>query len=531
MSPSNDPQAEMESYRDPTSHARLRSNNSTGQGISLLIYSIPPHYGQGTGNIISGILAAVLFGEEFGRTVCIEGSSEKASFDSAFRWRDVEHGRLCDEVLTKNKLLPHQQKQQQTPPIPRDPPSSETPLLFSIPPMDESNTIRQNNFDSTAIQSECAMKDILGNHNDYPVLYYTGNTYPRWPVNPSQGGVDGGNGAETETTIIGRPTPRNIFEEYFEPTPSLLGVLPWMVDNPPAVVVHLRQGDDTYDKRDGLDEQTLSLLASYNFSSGDVASSPAGPIPSPSRSIPPPLKNDHVFLVTNQVGWYERFSQWSHPPWSLVHHSAQPKLVWGGPQRRDDGRSQQRYLKGSNISSTSAAQLHQQLGSPAAASAAPPTREEKEKVASLQMWSDWYTLLNAQRIYHTHSDFSLSAARWNQNIVSWTIRGVEAVSAATRNGTVTTMQADNVDSATAEGGGGGGDTRNYRLVLGRDFDDIIDPVRRLVDRTETDLLHCDPSKQAAEIQSFEDTKFKQSLDMLLQRRHERFHSVLHMLLH
>mmetsp|Transcript_60348 Transcript_60348/g.148079 ORF Transcript_60348/g.148079 Transcript_60348/m.148079 type:complete len:202 (-) Transcript_60348:195-800(-) len=39
----------------------------------------------------------------------------------------------------------------------------------------------------------------------------------------------------------------------------------------------------------------------------------------------------------------------------------------------------------------------------------------------MQMWSDWYTLLNSKLIYHTHSDFSISAARWNQNILSWTI--------------------------------------------------------------------------------------------------------------
>jgi hypothetical protein len=31
---------------------------------------------------------------------------------------------------------------------------------------------------------------------------------------------------------------------------------------------------------------------------------------------------------------------------------------------------------------------------------------------NLQMWADWYMLLQAKTIYHTHSDFSNSAAHW-----------------------------------------------------------------------------------------------------------------------
>ena len=33
----------------------------------------------------------------------------------------------------------------------------------------------------------------------------------------------------------------------------------------------------------------------------------------------------------------------------------------------------------------------------------------------LQMWSDWYTIFHAQRVYHIHSHFSLSAVHWKNN--------------------------------------------------------------------------------------------------------------------
>jgi hypothetical protein len=39
----------------------------------------------------------------------------------------------------------------------------------------------------------------------------------------------------------------------------------------------------------------------------------------------------------------------------------------------------------------------------------------------IQLWADWYTLVIAKLIYHTHSDFSISAIHW-QNIDSKTKR-------------------------------------------------------------------------------------------------------------
>jgi hypothetical protein len=39
------------------------------------------------------------------------------------------------------------------------------------------------------------------------------------------------------------------------------------------------------------------------------------------------------------------------------------------------------------------------------------------------MWSDWYTVIMAKYVIHTHSDFSLSAIHW-MNIDSKTIHGL-----------------------------------------------------------------------------------------------------------
>ena len=44
---------------------------------------------------------------------------------------------------------------------------------------------------------------------------------------------------------------------------------------------------------------------------------------------------------------------------------------------------------------------------------------------TLQMWSDWYTILKAEEVYHTLSEFSLSAIRWSHDHASgYTIQGV-----------------------------------------------------------------------------------------------------------
>jgi hypothetical protein len=82
----------------------------------------------------------------------------------------------------------------------------------------------------------------------------------------------------------------------------------------------------------------------------------------------------------------------------------------------------------------------------------------------VQMWADWYTLLNAQRIYHTASDFSLSAARWNRRIESWTIRG------------------RSVDD---------GSLPSAKLLLQSDFEEENeDYMLQLVQRNSTQLQYC-----------------------------------------
>jgi hypothetical protein len=42
------------------------------------------------------------------------------------------------------------------------------------------------------------------------------------------------------------------------------------------------------------------------------------------------------------------------------------------------------------------------------------------KRETLQMFADWYTILTAKMVYHTHSDFSISAIHW-QNLPSKSI--------------------------------------------------------------------------------------------------------------
>lgn len=129
---------------------------------------------------------------------------------------------------------------------------------------------------------------------------------------------------------------------------------------PPQVVVHLRAGDPWNDKRRGLDDNTLVKLG---------------------EALPV-----NTFLVTNKVAWYQFFSerfQWTNPGWGVVRHSALQDVVWGADPK-----------KGKNVPQ------------------------------NLQLWSDWYTILKAKKVWHTHSDFSLSAIHW-MNIDSKTIQGVD----------------------------------------------------------------------------------------------------------
>jgi hypothetical protein len=310
------------------------------------------------------------------------------SFKRAFELNQVLHQETCDRILQRVRK------------------GNDSTLKPNV-----SNTIVQNNYDQkSSEQSECSMSELLSNHRGFPIVYYEGNTYPRWP-----------------NIVISK---RDRFRERFQPTQALKDTLPWKESEPPPVVAHLRQGDSDRDHRDGLDEKTLSLLARESF---------LETIESPSV----------VFLVTNNVEWYARFPDWSHPSWSKVHHSALRSISWGGGdldhQRKDD--------------------------------------------SDLQMWADWYTLLSARKIYHTASDFSRSASRWNEKIESWTIRG------------------SNEDG----------------LVLKKDGEGSLHGgVPKLVDRATNELWFCGKSTPSAEEQMHvQEKRERQLLDLVRARKRQR----------
>ncbi|VEU34288.1 unnamed protein product [Pseudo-nitzschia multistriata] len=363
----------------------------------ILVFRFPPyHTGQGIGNVVSGVLAAHLLAEEFHRTIChaphpkdeaaiatgkdasAAGRGPHASFHKAFAWKDPAHAERCDRALgggatrsVGNSTGAH---------------------------ANTHTTIVQNNYDATSEQSECRMKDILSNHEDYPIVYYEGNTYPRWPSRSSNSSNNTINNNNNNT----HREERDYFHERFEPTPELRAILPWSVaprdsngaadeptratttitGKPPSIVVHLRDGDGVHDEREGLDEETLSLLAREDFV--EAARGKAG---------------GAVFLVTNRIDWYARFPNWSNPGWtSEIHHSAMDAIRWGSSSEK------------------------------------PAHHQRNKDREALQLWADWYTLLVADRIYHTHSDFSRSAARWNERTKSWTIRGTTSAAGGTEEG-------------------------------------------------------------------------------------------------
>ena len=394
------------------------SNRDSGniEGAAFLVFRFPNHSGQGTGNVMSGALAAQLLAEEFNRTLChagAEATNVRSFFYRAFEWKDHRHKEVCDRILL---------------PVEGAAVQRDNVTIFNVVP-NASNTIVQNNYDKTSEQSECAMRDLLLNYKDYPIVYYEGNTYPRWP-----------NKAVS--------LHRDYFHERFTPTQSLRDILPWKELDPPTTVVHLREGDSVGDYRGGLDDQTLSLLAKEEFL--DVSNS-----------------KQTVFLVTNNVEWYPRFPKWSHPNWSLVHHSALKRISWGGTSGGNHG--------------------------------------EHKGDGELQMWADWYTLLNAQNIYHTLSDFSRSTARWNEKIKIWTIMG-------------STNKTETAIMTTDKGKSG------PRLLLSNDNEVLPNESQgasRLVDRSSRELWFCgNPSPE--ETKNVQEKKDRQILYLLRARKQRGF---------
>jgi hypothetical protein len=143
-------------------------------------------------------------------------------------------------------------------------------------------------------------------------------------------------------------------------------ILPWT--EPPKIVVHLRHGDSKHDIRQGLDLDTFRQ----------------------SGMLLPP----DTFLVTNWLSWYDWFHTefgWRHPPWISVQHSAIQGVRW----------AERTYPKMANISIVI-------------------TSKDRNR----QLWADWYTIMKAtERVYHIHSDFSLSAIHCS-DVDSRTIQGL-----------------------------------------------------------------------------------------------------------
>ena len=269
-----------------------------------------PVTGQGLGNQLNGLLAAHLLGDEFGRIVCV-GRWEWDAFFDAMEYVNPQAQATCKDL----------------------------PPMMTNSSSDEKITLL--NFGNAP--NECQLREKLA--SDHRVIYFTGNTYPRWCT-----------------------VPPNYWFRQYRPTQRLLEILPWK--DPPHTVVHLRHGDNIADPRLGLDHNTLVELG---------------------ESLP-----SDTFLVTNWVEWFDFFETkygWRNSNWMTVQHSALTHLKWV-----------------SRENST----VHKKMNS--------TLRQLQHHEQNLQMWSDWYTLLMAKYVLHTHSDFSSSAIHW-MSIESKTING------------------------------------------------------------------------------------------------------------
>jgi hypothetical protein len=284
--------------------------------------------GQGQGNIVSGLLAAHLLGQEFNRIVCILPTY--TSFLKVFEPIGSDAVRKCTHTFLS--VLPKRTRQNQFRLVNYEPPPN-----------------------------ECKLKDLL--QSDVSVLYMIGNTYPRWPTVPDR-----------------------FFFLHYRAKPILLDALSYDPLSPPQTVVHLRSPDspDKHgDQRLGLDETSLRALG---------------------ETLP---KGSDTFLVTNRVAYYQQFTdccQWSHPPWQGIVHSALGKQ-WG-------------TLKGAKTTNADSAVLRR------------PAVATTTTGQNVQLWADWYTILTARTVYHTHSDFSVSAIHWMNNKHSYSLAGTNPTTGA-----------------------------------------------------------------------------------------------------
>jgi hypothetical protein len=365
-----------------------------------LVFRPPLQAAQGIGNLLHGLLAVHYLGIEFHWHVCLL-PDDWPDFFQAFVLSDTNNHEINDDIMDHCKTIALQH-----PSTPR-------------------NTLWLVNFAKIPM-NECDLRRRL--NDDEPILYIVANTYPRWPALLATN-----NTAEMSTSGVTKAPISSIsrlgnvsFHDFYQPTPALRKLLPWHDDtnqnetatsiqglflpskplSPPATVVHLRQADGIHDARAGLDAATLDALGQK-------------------------LRSSSTFLVTNQIDYYQYFGQnfgWRHPTWTTaIRHSALPKIHWNPLSTKwshsnisDPHRKSHNTIYDHNLQSQSG--FRSQQGKNHGESSSPSS-----SLSSLQMWSDWYTLLHAKHVYHTHSDFSLSAAHWNRNgqQASYTIRGID----------------------------------------------------------------------------------------------------------
>lgn len=186
------------------------------------------------------------------------------------------------------------------------------------------------------------------------------------------------------------------FEDYYQPKSNLLKAIPW--SQAPSTVVHLRQADtQNGDFRVGMDNETMAALGAL-------------------------LPHNNTYLVSNQVDLFAYFEAnfgWSHPPWTGIRHSAIAKVQWNSKQLVPTSYSEQ----------------------------------------MLALWVDWWTLYQADSIYHTHSDFSSSAVRWSRNLKSYVIGGLDETTSS--------------------------------LILKPEWESAANDMLPLSQRSEAQLQHCD----------------------------------------
>ena len=187
--------------------AKLQAQNkniSLSQPRYIEFFKIPA--GQGLGNIMAGLLATHLLGDEFHRTVCISKHSFEEFF-WAFRPVDPDILRWCPPMSSTHSVG-----------RPRKKIKRQRLITYSKPP------------------DECKLQATLSSL-DMDVVPIEANTYPRWPY-----------------------VPQDYFFKFYEPTPALLRFLPYKDGSYPTVVVHLRDADGSNDRRLGTDRATFDAL-------------------------------------------------------------------------------------------------------------------------------------------------------------------------------------------------------------------------------------------------------------------------------